>query len=462
MGFKDCKIIKSITTHSKNVKSAKGNIFFKGSCRSRKYGYTGTCFVIGNFMNKKYDEDIPIKDQTQNRPITRRIHVLEVIGNSYQGGMENYLKSFIKNLPLSQFKITCICPNESSFTAELRKLGVEQVYITPVEDDPRWRSIQLVVEVARLHNIDILHAHMPKAHVLAGIAGALIHKPVVATVHGMNMSTQELGIYRAFRSFLTTNCTEAYTQALAMGVSSNHVTLIRNGVEIPKEAMIQHHKLREFLGLSRQTSLVGFVGRLDHEKGPDIFLRVAEYLHHKMPEVHFVIVGDGAMREELEDFVKCHHLSANVHFTGWWSEAGEIYPSIDVLAHTSRSDGTSLVLLEGMSYGCPAVAMAVGGIREIIENGTTGMLLGSDDWVGVALGILHLLEKPLVRQSMSVASRKRVQELFNVKTNTALTAEVLLKRVFSSESNQSAFAGNLKKSPLKPALKPPLKPNGSN
>lgn len=77
-----------------------------------------------------------------------RINVLQVIGNAGQGGMENYIENFISHLPANQFKLTCICPYESPFTASLRQLGVEEVYITPILDDPAWRSIQLTMEVA--------------------------------------------------------------------------------------------------------------------------------------------------------------------------------------------------------------------------------------------------------------------------------------------------------------------------
>lgn len=160
-----------------------------------------------------------------------KIHILEIIGNASVGGMENYLKNFLSFLPADQFKVTCICPNESTFTKALWQTGVDNVFVTPIEDDPAWRSIQLAMEVCRLYQIDLLHAHMPKAHVLAGLAGRLVHKPVVATVHGMHITAQELGITRAVNSHLITNCQEAYMQALALGVPVNRVNLVRNGVD---------------------------------------------------------------------------------------------------------------------------------------------------------------------------------------------------------------------------------------
>ena len=233
-------------------------------------------------------------------PKNGRIHLLEIIGNAGLGGMENYITNFLTHLPRDQFRVTCICPYESTFTQSLRKLGVEEVYVTPVEDDPLWRSIQLTVEVIRLHKADVLHAHMPKAHVLAGIAGCLTHKPVVATIHGMHVTAHEFGIARAINSLLITNCQEAYTQALAMGLPADRLNLIRNGVDISRfTPQLKDDKLHKAINLPLDTPLVGFVGRLDPEKGPDIFLQVAEYVHRSRPDIHFVIAGEGSMRRDL-------------------------------------------------------------------------------------------------------------------------------------------------------------------
>jgi glycosyltransferase involved in cell wall biosynthesis len=363
-----------------------------------------------------------------------RLNVLEIIGSSGLGGMENYIKNFVANLPTDQFQITCIVPNESPFTDSLRNLGVKDVFIAPIEDDPLWRSIQMAIEVAHLHQIDVLHAHMPKAHVLAGLAGSLIRKPVVATIHGMNVTSHELGITRAVGSHLTTNCQEAYTQALAMGVPSDRVDLVRNGVDIeifsPGRS---NNKFRKSINVPEKTPLIGFVGRLEYEKGPDLFLRAAEYVHHIRPEAHFVIVGEGFMHPKLEEMCKQMRIDDHVHFTSWCTNTSEIYPSLDLLAHTSRSDGTSLVLLEAMACGCPTVGLAVGGVREIIENENTGFIVGPGDWEGLGIRIVQLLEQPDRLQSMRIAARSRVEKHFNVATNNRLTAEILCKVAYGQD-----------------------------
>ncbi len=360
----------------------------------------------------------------------RKINVVEIIGNADKGGMENFIKDFLIHLPKHKFSLTCICPYESKFTAELRRLGVEDVFIARIEDDPYWRSIQLAVEIGHLKKIDIFHAHMPKAHLLAGLAANLLNKPVVATVHGMDITAHELGIAKAVGSHLITNNQEAFVQALSLGISPDHLNLVRNGINTSlfTPESNGHADLKKLIDVPDTIPLIGFVGRLAHDKGPDLFLKVAEIIHHVRPDIHFVIVGEGDMRKDLDKLCLIRRQVEYIHFVKWQEDTPRVYPNFDLLLHTSRSDGTSLVLLEAMACGIPTVAINVGGVPEIVEHGVTGIL--ANHWEDVATQALYLLENDKIRQAMAIAARERIIRFFNVKTNTEKTANILQKIAF--------------------------------
>src|SRR4051812_19843045 len=97
-----------------------------------------------------------------------RIHVLEVIGNAVVGGMETSVERLVEHLPPDRFAITALCPFESPFTARLRARDIE-VRVTPMPDDPPSSSVQMTCALVRAGAIDVLHAHLPNAHALAGI-----------------------------------------------------------------------------------------------------------------------------------------------------------------------------------------------------------------------------------------------------------------------------------------------------
>jgi glycosyltransferase involved in cell wall biosynthesis len=366
---------------------------------------------------------------SQNDTGANTINVFEIAGNALVGGMEHYILNLIRQLPPGQFQVTCLCPFESAFTAALREHGCA-IFIAPIHDDPPWRSIQLAVEVIRHHQIDLVHAHMPKAHVLAGLAGCLTGTPVVATVHGMNITTHELGICRTTGSHLITVCQEAYTQALAMGVPCERLALIPNGVDVQAFTPQQDGaRFRAAIGAPADAPLVGFVGRLAPEKGPDLFVRAARSVAAQRPDVHFTIVGEGDMEEALRRLIQDLDLDDRMHLAGLWENTAEVYPALDIVAHTSRSEGMPLALLEAMACGRPVVAIGVGGVPEVVEVGTTGLLAGAGDWNGVGVHVLRLLARPDRLQEMGRAARERVEKHFDVRTSARLTADLFVQLV---------------------------------
>ena len=350
------------------------------------------------------------------------LHVLEVVGNSIVGGMERQVSALSSQLRARGITVTCLCPNESAFTRDMRALGCD-VFVTPVRDDPAWRSIQMAVELIRLRGVSLLHAHMARAHVLAGLAGSLTRIPVVATIHGKDVSSQELGITRTLGSHLIVVCQEAFAQALALGVPPGRVSLIRNGVDTRIFAPGgSGSKFRAALDVPEEAPLVGFVGRLAYEKGPDQFIRLAAVVHGQRPDVHFALVGEGDQRQTVSALIGEHGLGEVVHLAGEWLDMGAVYPALDLVVQTSRSEGLSLSVLEAMASGLPVVATAVGGSAELVEAGITGRLAGAGDWEGAARAVVDLLARPERLREMGLAACERARAHFNLTTTGQLTA----------------------------------------
>jgi glycosyltransferase involved in cell wall biosynthesis len=370
------------------------------------------------------------------------IRVLEVAGNAIVGGMERYVYNLARHLPEHRFKITCLTPYESPFTASLRELGSD-VYITAMGDDPVWRSIQFTAELVNQLQIDLIHAHLPRAQMLAGLVGKITNIPVVATIHGMDISSLEIGICRLTGSHLTVVCQEAYSQALAVGVPEERLTLIPNGVDTKTFAPSTNRDwLRKKLGISEDAPLVGFVGRLAWEKGPDQFVQMAEYIHRLRPDVHFVIIGEGPMEEEIDDLIKRARMKAYIHRTGLLEKTWEVFSALDVLALPSRVEGMPFAILEAMSCGIPVAAMAVGGVAEIIEVGTTGYLSASGDWAGLGDAVMKTLAEPERRKAMGRAGRNRVETLFDLRRTTRLTVNLFRKLVTEHASRNVMVASS--------------------
>ena len=109
------------------------------------------------------------------------------------------------------------------------------------------------------------------------------------------MWTQEISVSRLTGTNLIVVCQDAYAQALAAGILADTVCIIPNGVDTDRfTPAASGAAFREALGVPPEATLVGFVGRLALEKGPDKFVQAAGRIHRQRPEVHFVLVGEGA------------------------------------------------------------------------------------------------------------------------------------------------------------------------
>jgi len=346
---------------------------------------------------------------TTRRP--GRIHVLEVIGNAIVGGMETYVERLVENLPPERFAITALCPFESPFTERLRARDIE-VFVTPMSDDPPWASIQMTCAMIKAGGIDLLHAHLPNAHVLAGVAGRLTGKPVLATLHGHRVGLLDLEVHRHSGTHLSVVCRQSYFHALGLGISAGQLSCNPNGVDTEafKPRPRPANGLRAALGIPATARVVGFVGRLSPEKGPEVFLRAALLASARLADTHFVFVGEGPLAATLRDTIAHGHLQDRVHLAGLRQDVAAVLNDIDVLVSSSHSEAMPLAVMEAMASGLPVVATRVGGLPDMIEQGQSGWLVAPEDYEAIADRVQQILSTPGELARMGAAARQRAVE----------------------------------------------------
>lgn len=383
----------------------------------------------------------PLMAVEQKHRANGRIHVLEVLGNAIVGGMENHVANLIDHLPKDEFAISVLCPYESAYTRSLRKKGCA-VYVAPLRDDPPWRSIEMIAALVESSRIDLIHAHLMNAHTVAALAGTLTDTPAVATLHGMSLQPQEISVARLTGNEMIMVCREAWSQALAVGLSPEKLALIPNGVDLERfrPGSAPRKLLRDSISVRDEDFLIGFVGRLSWEKGADKFIKAADAILRRLPNVHFVVVGTGPQEKELVRAIERAKIGANVHLAGLWTDSAQVYPALDLMLHTSRADAMPLVLLEAMACGVPVIAIGVGGVPDLVETGQTGILIGTNewpgivseypgDWEGVAEAAITLVRQPKLLKAMSAASRRRAAEYYDIRISAAQTAALFRRLV---------------------------------
>ena len=183
------------------------------------------------------------------------------------------------------------------------------------------------------------------------------------------------------------------------------ITVVHNGVEVPPQPCSP---------CSHQDVL--FLGRLDANKSPDVLLRASREALRRFPETKVLFGGDGEI-EQNRRLAEELGIADRCEFCGWVTgeEREALFARAAVYCLPSKNEGLPMSVLEAMARGIPAVATAVGGVPQVIEDGVSGFLIDVDDVEGFTRRIGHLLSDPDLRKKMGDAGRDTVRDKFDTK-----------------------------------------------
>ncbi len=242
------------------------------------------------------------------------------------------------------------------------------------------------------HDADLVHAHW----LAAGAVAATVRKPYVVQVWGTDVQLARLMPWLARVILRRAHVVIAASNALAADarrLGARDVRVIPSGVDVPDDARDPD-----------EPPHVLYVGRLSKEQGILDLVQAA----HRLP---LVVVGDGPLRNDVP---------AALGFVPH-DELGAFYERASVIACPSHREGFGVVAVEAMAHGRPVVASAVGGLRDIVADGETGMLVPPGDIASLRSALERLLGDAELRRSMGEAARARVREHFSWDATTDAT-----------------------------------------
>ena len=303
-----------------------------------------------------------------------------------------------------------------------------------------WASYRLLLALFRELRPDIVHTHSSKAGILGRAAAAKLHIPAVHTVHGPSFHPgQPWFVNRAFiaaerwaarRSVRLISVADAMTaQYLAAGIGTppQYVT-IYSGMEV--EPFLKPPRptaeVRRELGFGPEHVVVGKIARLFHLKGHADVVQAAARLVGRVPQLRFVFVGEGLLRDAIRRQIDREGLAEHFVFTGLVppERIPELIGAMDIVAHASLREGLARVLPQALIAGKPIITWDVDGAREVAIPGETGYLLPPRAVGGLADSIAELAADPELRRRLGQAGRERFTEQFRHQTMTRRIREV--------------------------------------
>ncbi len=271
---------------------------------------------------------------------------------------------------------------------------------------------RLTEEALRRFTPQVVHTHGARVDVLDAPVARRAGFPIVTTVHGFTGGGVKNRLYEALqrRAMRRADAVIAVSRAQvsvlrASGVVAERLHVVPNAWS-GNGVGLSRVEARAYLGLNPDAGIVvGWVGRLTREKGPDQFLEAVARL--AIPDVHCIIVGDGREREALVHLAARLGIQDRVRWAGAVPGAARMLKALDVFVMSSRTEGTPIVLFEAMAAGVPVVTSSVGGIPDVVGSEEAILVTpGNPDLL--AQGIRQVLDDPAASRVRTAAARTRL------------------------------------------------------
>jgi L-malate glycosyltransferase len=373
------------------------------------------------------------------------------------GGAEHSLLLLLRELRKLDVEPTVALFGDGPFAARLTALGVPLSYLDLPQalrrgtryDPPDKLAVLArlgaqaipgtaeVAALARRRKADVIHTNGLKAHLLGGMAGRMVFRPVIWHVRDFPPSGTQGTLFRTaarvLPRLLLANSEAVATAWRSGGRLPVRVWPLLNPVDLERfHPTVSGAAVRAELGFGPDVPLVGMVAHLTPWKGHEDFLRVALAVSDRMPRARFLVSGgaiyETAGHDGYDESLKRRAvdlgLGGRVRFLGNRDDVPGILAALDVVVHCPIApEPFGRAVAEAMAVGRPVVAARDGGIPEIVEHDVTGFLVPPGDVATCAATITRLLADPELRRRLGQAARLRAESLFAPKPHAERVIE---------------------------------------
>lgn len=343
--------------------------------------------------------------------------------------MDRYIRMLLKYLNRDEFENILVC----SFDFKKEDydglvIAFEQIATKRAISISDFKAISKVRKLIRNYKPDIVYAHSSKAGAIARIADIGIRNSCIYNAHGwafnMQCSRKKQFIYMLIEKFAAPFCKKIVCisetekkSALDKKICENRkLHVILNGVDIEAYESAKHGQItREELNIPNDALVIGMVGRISKQKSPDVFIKTAGLIKQKIPNAHFIIVGNGDMENEIIEMAQKNGIYDSLHITGWVNMPMKYVELFDIAMLLSRWEGFGLVLPEYMMAGKPIVASRVDAIPDIISDHKNGLLVPVDNPIITCEAVMEIYKKPGLQKYLVEQGNKIVYMKYNAR-----------------------------------------------
>jgi glycosyltransferase involved in cell wall biosynthesis len=347
--------------------------------------------------------------------------ILQICSARSIGGGERYLADLSNSLVSRGHEVFVALAPDAPLADELFAVPKNNILFSRMRNALDIFSAFELADFVRRNDIEIIHAHLARDYPLAAIAARLAKKPFVLTRHVLfPLKRLQKIILRNVGGIIAPSNAIADSLEKQNLFSPDIISIIRYGINLGHFSPTEKTPNKDFV--------VGTIGHLAAIKGHDVFVRAAHIVLKKQQNIRFIIVGEdkshsGENRRELEDLIARLDLKSKIELAGWTDDVRPFLQKFDLFVSAARAEAFGLVMVEAMVFGLPVIATCSEGALEIIEDGTSGVLVPNEDSEILAEKILDLFENKEKREHLIRNGQQRVEEHFSLERMVIKTEE---------------------------------------
>jgi len=308
---------------------------------------------------------------------------------------------------------------------------------------PHWEfdpvAAAMLARFIHREGIQIVHAHTAHAASIALLCAREAETVITRRVD-FRVGRDWISKLKYRRAAAVIAISEAVAEALvASGIDSEQIEIIPSGIDLTRSVPRADSRTLRLLGIPDDAPLVVMVAALVKHKDPLTFVRAMKSVVAAVPNAHALVIGDGPLRPAVERAIAQSGLGANVHLAGYRGDADTLLSAADVVALSSREEGMGTVLIDALWMGKAIAATRAGGIPEVVEDGTSGLLSPPEDGLALGSAISRLLMDSALRNRFAIAARARASA-FSVERTASRTAQIYERVTIAARQRKESRA----------------------
>ncbi len=357
------------------------------------------------------------------------IKVLQLVTQFAIGGRTAQILALSHALDNLNVHSQLLALSESDNLATRGRVTEPHTILNPAGKLSRLKLLRGLRRFVQQEHIQLIHTHCETSYEYGGLVGKLLNIPVIGTYHRSRLDCYQPSWRTRLRNLglshkvaVSHNRSQLLSEQL--GLSDQELTVIHNGIDLSRynpDDSKQRSALRETLNLSSDAALVLSIGHLGEIKGHDFTLQAFPTVLQQHPNARLAIAGTGTQSDEqrLRQLMRQLNLSKHVTLLGQVEHSEHWFQACDIFVQPSLEEAFGLVFAEAGAMAKPTIATRVGGIPEIIQDQTTGILVPPKDPQAIAEQLSRLISSPETARQLGLAARDYIVSRFDIKQTAA-------------------------------------------